>query len=153
MYNLRTKAKYLAVLLNCALSHYANTVSFMDICNLAIKKIDDLDFDGCVSIEELVSNDSNKVNATRIRHPRTLMRWLQTFRCSNNFPNPYHLRKNHWRCKLPSIFRNNPELHQSFLEYARSNLDTLSGEMLHTYMFNTALPALAQKIQVTGLTA
>jgi hypothetical protein len=109
-----------------------------------------LDFDWYKLIEELVSNDSDKANLTRIRHPHTLMHWLQTFRCSNNFPNPYHLCKNHfWRCKLPSIFQNNPELHQSFLEYACSNLDALSGEMLHTYMFNTALPALAQKIQIT----
>jgi hypothetical protein len=48
---------------------------------------------------------------------------------------------------LPPIFHNNPDLYSSFLTYAKSNLSTLSGEMLHEYLHTVALPETVKKIK------
>jgi hypothetical protein len=122
---IRLKAKYLAVTLTHALSHYEHTVNFLDICTAAIRKIDDIDFDG---------SDEDDSSVIRIRSPQTVMKWLREFRCNNCFPNPALFRNCNKDVKLPPIFHNNPDLYSSFLTYAKSNLSTLSGEMLHEYL-------------------
>jgi hypothetical protein len=138
---IRMKSRYLSTALTCALGCYHCTDSFLDICSAAIDKINELDYDGC-SLEEY--RDSKY---TRISNPRTVMQWLRLFRDNNgSFPNPSEHHCNLKR-KLPTLLLDNPDLHASLLQYANSNLSSLSGEMLHDYLFTTALPAIAKKIQ------
>jgi hypothetical protein len=137
IFMLQIKAKYLSVALTQVLSQYELGAALISICSDAIAKIDDVEFDG-------FEDDDNE--CTRITDPRTIMRWLRVFRTSNTFPNParvHSLKKNN----LPFIFQNNPDLHKSVLEYCRANLSSLSGELLHTYLFDIALPQTVKVIQ------
>jgi hypothetical protein len=142
---LRLKARYLAVTLKVALTKYETTTDFLDICSIAIDKINKIDYEE----QDLVSDDDEDDNFTpmKITNPRTIMEWLRIFRQSSSFPNPSVVRQGHWKNKLPKFFENNPDLYQSFLAYARSHLSTLNGEMLHDYLVRTAIPSILAKIQ------
>jgi hypothetical protein len=75
------------------------------------------------------------------------MQWLRTFRDGQGtFPNPSkEYRRHSNQNRIPILFQNNPNLYSSFVQYANSNLSTLSGEMLHDYLFSIALPAVVKK--------
>jgi hypothetical protein len=73
------------------------------------------------------------------------MRWLQVFCKGDTFPNPACLQSLN-NNNTPFIFQNNPDLHMSVLYYCSANLASLSGDMLHTYLFDIALP---QSVKVT----
>jgi hypothetical protein len=83
-----------------------------------------------------------KVTVTQI-----VMQWL----CSNHrkscFPNPSTELVNFWNHRKPIIFFNNPDLYCAFMVYANANFSTLLGEILHTYLFQTALLELANSIR------
>jgi hypothetical protein len=142
VFMLQTKAKYLAVTLTQALSQYEQGATLFSICTSAIAKIDDVEFDGF----EHPSLIDNEPRCMRVTDPCTIMKWLRIFRVGNCFPNPSGPQYS-TKSDLPFIFENNPDLHNSVLEYARANLASLSGEMLHTYLFDIALPETVKKIQ------
>jgi hypothetical protein len=144
IFTIRLKAKYLAVTLSLALSLYETTKNFLDICQTAINKIDLLEYNDCAPSP----NDENKL--AQISSPRTIMDWLRVFRTSNCFPNPSVIRKGHWKNKLPPIFYHNPDLYNSFVNFAKSNLQSLSGELLHDYLFNIAIPKIVNDVKKTG---
>jgi hypothetical protein len=141
IFSIQLKAKYLAVTLSVALEKYASTVNFLDICDIAIKKVNELDGgdDG--------ANLDNEKKIQKVTDARTIMQWLRNYRRKSCFPNPSRERVNFWKCRKPVIFSNNPDLYCAFMAYANDNLSTLSGEMMHTYLFQTALPELANKIR------
>jgi hypothetical protein len=137
---IKSKAKYLALTLTLALTHYPTTHDFLDICKLAIDKIDDIDHSGDVVGEKRQSN-------LQIKSPRTIMQWLRDFRRDSYFPNPASNRVQYWNNKIPAIFSNNPDLHKSFVQHAKCNLSTLSGHMMLDFLLSKALPAVVANIQ------
>jgi hypothetical protein len=140
---LRLKARYLAVTLTHALVMYESTTDFLDICRYAIQKINEVDDMELEGLEE----ETKDKNMYYIQNPRTIMEWLRIFRRTTSFPNPAAIRQCHWKNKLPAIFQNNPDLHQSLIAYARANLSTLSGELIHQYLFCTAIPGIVAKVK------
>jgi hypothetical protein len=108
---LQTKCKYLAITLTHALSHYASTVNFLDICTHAIDKVNEFDFDGAEDEEFFF----------KVKSPRTVMAWLRSFRKNNHFPNPARNRQQRYQKGVPRIFHDNPDLYLSFMTYARSS--------------------------------
>jgi hypothetical protein len=139
VFNLRLKARYLAATLSHALVLYESTADFLDICKRGIQTINETD--------GYVHDENNDEKIIQIHNPRTIMEWLRIFRRTSSFPNPAVVRQCHWKNKLPAIFQNNPDLHQSLVSYARANLATLSGELIHQYLFNTAIPGIVTRVQ------
>jgi hypothetical protein len=137
---LRLKARCLAATLSHALILYESTVDFLEICKLGIQTINEID--GCVCDE---NDEHDKI--MQIYNPRTIMECLHIFRRTSSFPNPAVVHQCHWKNKLPAIFQNNPDLHQSLISYARSNLATLSCELIHQYLFSTAIPGIVARVQ------
>jgi hypothetical protein len=136
---LRLKARYLAVALTEALGNYSNGQTFYQSCVSAITKIDEIDFDGsCTN-----GPDSNM----RVGNPSTIMRWFRSFRPNCCFPNPSIKRTHRYDEKIPLVLQNNPDLYEAFMSHARSNLECLSAEMMHHYLFSTAIPVVLLRIQ------
>jgi hypothetical protein len=134
----RLKARYLAIALTEALGNYSNGQTFYQSCALAIAKIDEIDFDGsCVTTSD---------NSIRVGNPVTIMRWFRLFCPNCCFPNP-SIKRTHRYEKIPLILQNNPGLYEAFMSHARSNLASLSAEMMHHYLFSTAIPAVLLWIQ------
>jgi hypothetical protein len=134
IFHIQLKAKYLSVTLTQALSLYPTSI-FLNICTSAIDRIDEVDYDGC-----------DTESTGRMRNPKTIMRWYRTF-CDNNhlFPNPAISRLGR-KSTLPLLFHNHPDLYLPFMTYAKTNLQTLSAETLHDYLFTTALPEIVSKL-------
>jgi hypothetical protein len=141
IYMLRLKSKYLAMTLRLALQYYEHTDNFLTIIEKAISKIDAFEYDDDADTTPQCKSHS------RISRSKTIMEWLLIFRRSNSFPNPSRSRTQSWKSRLPFIFENNPDLHEAFLTYAKSNLNILSGQMLHSYLFDTAIPSVISKIK------
>jgi hypothetical protein len=141
---LQKKAKYLAITLMHALKLYETTTNFLDICTAAINTVEEMDYDGY----EVLSDCEDECDVQmKIKNPKTIMHWLRTYRRKCCFPNPASARVKYWKNKLPPIFSNNPDLYNSFKDYARANLNKLSGELLLEYMYQTALPEVVQEIR------
>jgi hypothetical protein len=83
---LRLKAQYLAVTLKVALTKYETTTNFLEICSIAIDKINKIDYEE----QELVSDDDEDDNFTpmKITNPRTIMEWLCIFHQSSYLAMP-----------------------------------------------------------------
>jgi hypothetical protein len=152
IFSIQVKCKYLAATLSKALIHYDTTLTFNEICASAIDKVNEFDFDGIVDEDvcddtDSTANSPNHSAFMKITNPKTVMTWLRTFRCDNNFPNPARVRSDRWDKGLPRIFNNNPELYFNLMKYLRSNLSTLSGAMVHEYLFEIALPETVERIR------
>jgi hypothetical protein len=119
----KRKAKYIALTFTPALTHYPTTYDFLDICKLAINKIDDIDHAGDDMGEK-------RQSSLQIKGPRIFMQWLRDFWHDIYFPNPASENVQYWKDKIPIIFSNNPDLHKSFVEHTKCNLSTLSGHMM-----------------------
>jgi hypothetical protein len=145
---LRLKAKYLAVTLIHALVMYESMTDFLDICSHAIQKINEIDNMELEGLEEdnMITKDKNMYH---IQNPCTIVEWLCVFHHSTSFPNPAAICQCHWKNKLPTIFQNNPDLHQSLIGYTRANpLPTLSGGLIHQFLFCTAIPRLSSMVLI-----
>ena len=44
------------------------------------------------------------------------------------------------RRNTPMFFQDNPDLMKTFNDYVRTNLDTISSETIHQFLFNLAIP-------------
>jgi hypothetical protein len=142
IFSIRKKARYLSLTLSYALKDYLTTPRFIDICASAIASINNTDFDNCDGLLDFEGKER-----LQIVNPKTIMQWLRVFRGNNTFPNPGTARSHHWRSRLPPLFSNNSDLHQAFMTHAKCNLNSLTTEMLHQYLFSTALPQVVTRIQ------
>jgi hypothetical protein len=141
IFSVQLKAKYLSVTLSVALELYASTINFLDICSIAIDKVNDLDGGG-----DGGDLDTEK-KIKKVTNARTVMQWLHDYRRECCFVNPSASRARFWKDKKPTIFSNNSDLYDAFMAYTNDNLSTLSGEMMRSYLFDIALPELANKIR------
>jgi hypothetical protein len=77
---------------------------------------------------------------------KTAMNWHHAFR--NHNESFIYLRfDSHGKVKLPPLLERNPDFKMSFLQYATSNLNDLSAELLLAYLHKTALPALLEEFR------
>ena len=49
--------------------------------------------------------------------------------------------------ELPQLLDNNPDLTEAIVEFCTNNLQDLSAELLTMYLFETAVPALLEKVR------
>jgi hypothetical protein len=146
IFHLRLKARYMYAALAHALNiydHSDNTQlqpTFQHICELAIESVDHpLD----KLYDDSLDDDTGK--SLSVKNPQTIMRWIRSWRDTSSLPNPAIVRAG--RHVLPTLMHNNPDLHKSFLQYARANIKNLSTEMMHQYLLMTALPEIAKKVE------
>jgi hypothetical protein len=149
---LQQKARYLAVSLSLALELW-NSLPFIDICQRAIDTIRLFDFPDGEEYENCSEEDDDDENNNRrrlftIREPRTIMKWLRIFRRTSTFPNPSISRLG--KRQVPIFFQNNPDLYTSFNAHVRSNLDTISSESIHQYLFQVAIPETIKQINLSN---
>ena len=74
------------------------------------------------------------------------MKWFHEF-CDNNesfFKIP---KRNAEMSNTPPFFQINPDAKQKFIQHAKNNLRSLSGELVHEYMHDTLIPELIQQQQ------
>jgi len=121
---IRQKALYLFVLMECALEYYEE-ITWREICSEALR----------------IVSESNEITSTTTN--TSLMSWFREFRSTNTFPNPSSARLG--RSKIPLLLRNNPDLHDAFSNYVRQNLDSLSTNGIHQFLFDKALPEIIKK--------
>jgi hypothetical protein len=92
--SIQVKCKYLsAALAKASLTHYDTPLTFNEICASAIDKVNEFDFDDIVDVDACNDADSNANSPNhsafmKTTNPKTVMIWLHTFYCDNNFPNP-----------------------------------------------------------------
>jgi hypothetical protein len=124
IYGIQMKCKYLSLALRNALRDMGVGHTWEQCCKDAITDI------------------SNFEGLNHITSARTIMTWHIQFRASDEcFPNPkFHTR--YGKAALPPLLEQYPELKQSLVQYATSNLDVLSAELLLAWLHDTALPAL-----------
>ena len=77
---------------------------------------------------------------THATHHKTACKWYRSFRETRHFHIP-QMKKN-----LPSFLHENPEMCTTIKEYARTNLDTLSIEMLSEFIHDKVLPNLVMDV-------
>ena len=152
------KAKYLYVLMEQALEFYED-LTWKDICTNTLRIIDESNagYAGTTTTytcdddeneeheqdqDEYVNKKTEKEFA--IKDPLTLMSWFRSFRCNSSFPNPASSRMG--RKKIPLLFQNNPDIHEAFSNYVRQNLDTLSANSIHLFLFEKAFPEVIKKM-------
>jgi hypothetical protein len=101
---------------------------WMELCVRALKEF------GCIEGHHHIQN------------PWTVQQWHLTFRQNNeSFPNPkFHT---HGKAMLPPLLEQNPDLKKSLLQYAMSNLNELTVELLLVYLHDTVLPALLEEFK------
>ena len=73
-----------------------------------------------------------------------MMSWFRAFCCTNTFPNPAKTRLG--QSKIPLLLQNNPDLHDAFSNYVRQNLESLSTNRIHQFLFDKTLPEIIKKI-------
>jgi hypothetical protein len=93
IFSIQVKCKYLSAALAKALTHYDTPLTFNEICASAVEKVNEFDFDGIVDVDvcDDAGSNANSPNHSafmKITNPKTVMTWLCTFHCDNNFPNP-----------------------------------------------------------------
>jgi hypothetical protein len=134
---LQVKAKYLAKTLSCALTLYPTTANFLDIYLAGIQIVNEFDYDEIV----------NDTPSFKITDPKTVLAWLCVFHTNSTFKNPGFAHSKRFEPGLPMIFHENPDHFMSFMTYAQTYLETLSGEMLHEYLFSVTIPKTAKTIE------
>ncbi len=79
-----------------------------------------------------------------VKNKETVSRWHLAFRRNNEaFPNPHVIGM---KTSLPPLLDRNPEVKQSIMEYAKQNLNELSGKIIYSYLHEVALvPALLEE--------
>mmetsp|Transcript_26808 Transcript_26808/g.33055 ORF Transcript_26808/g.33055 Transcript_26808/m.33055 type:complete len:124 (+) Transcript_26808:697-1068(+) len=110
--------------MECALEYYEE-ITWREICSEALR----------------IVSESNEITSTTTN--TSLMSWFREFRSTNTFPNPSSARLG--RSKIPLLLRNNPDLHDAFSNYVRQNLDSLSTNGIHQFLFDKALPEIIKK--------
>jgi hypothetical protein len=127
IFNIQMKCKYVSLALRIALEDMPAR-KWMECCERAVKELGRIE------------------GHDHIRSPRTVQQWHLAFRQHNEtIRNPkFHT---HGKVMLPPLLEQNPDLKKSLLQYATSNLNELTAELLLAYLHDTALPALLEQIQ------
>ena len=129
IFMMRNKCKYLYVGVRMMIKHY-DECTVVDCFQKALDEI--YKFEGCNQAEYQVK-----------LHPKTVLRWYNTFKDKNHFHN--HRKLPNGKTILPTLFTSNPDLKDAFLSYCYENLSNLSAEMLQEYLFKVCLPALLKQ--------
>ena len=138
----QSKAKYLALALQFALDHMP-TLTWQQCCERSIKMVND--FENYASIKEEDEDKANKLltNSSFITNWKTITVWFRVFRLNDDsFPNPHFLRNN--KMNLPPLLHKYPLLVEKIKEHADKELNQMSGEMMHAFLIDTALPAIVE---------
>ena len=104
---------------------------------------EELDEEG-IDHDEYSFNNKKNEKVFEIKDPLTLMSWFRAFQTTNAFPNLATARVG--RKKIPLLFRNNPDLYEEFSDYVRQNLDSLSSNNIHQFLFDKATPEIIKSI-------
>ena len=128
IYNLRSKAMYLAIALQLALEQMP-THTWGWCCDEAVRRVQQFR-------ELLGENDEKDVG---VKYGGTIQRWFRIWkRNSECFLNPYFVR--HGKQDLPQLLQNYPTLKKNLIKTMEDNLEHLSGEFVFSYLMDTALP-------------
>ena len=124
-FNIRSKCQYISVALKFA-ERKMPMWTWKKCCSEAVKAM------------EIVGLDL-------IRNGETLRKWHLLFRDNNDcFPNPARHRHD-GRSPLPMLLENNPDLKNALVRYCKEHLDHLTAELITSYLYETALPALLEE--------
>ena len=81
-----------------------------------------------------------------IKNPETIMDWNTILRATPPYCFQNHAKYHRDKVPLlPPILSNNPYLKESLVSYCNEKLNDLSAELVTSYLFDTALPALVKK--------
>ena len=126
---IRQKAVFIAHALTLALKHM-NMWTWQQCCKKAVE-------------------DLNAVGMLYATHPETIRKWHSEFRKrGNRFRNPLQ----HLDNRVPRLFQHFPDAKESFCQYADTNLDELSSELMLEYVHETLAPQLLKAVSYTHLT-
>ena len=136
---IRNKATYLAMVLYLSLKHYESVIDFNSIINMAMEKINE------AHLVEFLPSKKRYKSSYIVLDCRTIFKWFRAFRDNDCFVNPG--RNSGDNSKIPRLFSDNPDLFQQTTDFCRQNINSLSCEVVHQYLLDTALPKLVQSIQ------
>jgi hypothetical protein len=126
-FNIQTKCKYVSLALHIALEDMPGR-KWIECCERAVKEFGQIE------------------GHDHILSRQTVQQWHLAFRQNNeSIQNPEF--QTHGKVMLPPLLKQNPDLTQSLLQYAASNLNELTAELLLAYLHDTALPALLEQMQ------
>ena len=86
--------------------------------------------------EEQAPKKYKRITSNSIQSPITIMKCLRVFRANRKFLKPAVGRRRIYD-KLPHIFNNYPDFLEIFKKYCSENLDHLTAESIHQYLFKT----------------
>jgi hypothetical protein len=125
IFNIQLKCNYASLALRIAIKDMPGR-KWMECCEQAVKELGRVE------------------GHNHILNPWTVQQWHLTFH-QNNKPilNPkFHI---HGKVMLPPLLDQNPDLKKLLLQYATSNLNAPTRELLLAYLHDTALPALLEE--------
>ena len=133
IFNLRMKALYLSKLYKYSLQYYNSVTSYKDIASLVITEV--------TCYLDLPSEDSHDYQT--ISSPATLLHWFCMYRNNDCFLNilPINNLK-----RLPVILSDNPEIIHSIKQFCKSNILSLTIELVHNHIHTVIIPELVKKI-------
>ena len=137
IYTLRNRATYLAMIYYLCLDYYNTCTSFADIVQIAMEKINN------AHLVDFLPSTQHKTTFI-IHSKRILLNWFREYRENDLFPNFIPIVNKE---KLPPLLNANPELVTGLLRFCRTNINTLSVELVQNFLHSKALPELASIIQ------
>ena len=121
-------------------------LTWLEACDMAVETV--MKFEGA----NIISDELGEIDRRTYQwvSTRTVSNWFCDFRnngyCFLNYPKRKSLIDN-----TPPIFDINPSLKSDFIEYAKTNIAQLSGELMYQYVHSTLIPKLiAQEEEDTG---
>ena len=137
IFSIRMKAFYLQRFYQLSLEYYNTISDINDIARLALFQANrDLG---------LYRNKADIKHLNVITNAKTLLLWFRTYRIRDEFPNEAKARSR--KVNKPLFLTENPDAVKKIISYCKSNLDTLSVELLHNYIHNKLFPETVTVIQ------
>ena len=135
VFDIRIKSFYLQNLFIKTLEHYDTTYDFKDIAAMSLSETN----------IHLNVHGTDRTNLRTIKSHYTLLKWFRSYRDKDGFPNSSKLSSA--KSKLPYFLYSNPDVCDEILSFCKTNISTLSGELVHTHLHECVLPTIVKTIQ------
>ena len=129
---LRHRATYLAMVYYLCIDHYNTCSDFTDIIQMAIERVNS------VHLSDFLPKSQRRTTYI-VNSKTTILRWFREYREQDYFTSFVASSKKE---KLPPILNANPDLVSGIIHFCRSNINSLSVELVHDFLITKAIPEL-----------
>ena len=136
IFHLRIRACYLAKFFKICLEYYDTIPKVSDLAKLTL-----------MAVQKTFSNlgEANQRHAV-ITSEKTLLRWFHLYHHDDCFYNQHSSSSKNKSTISPFLIQH-PDIVQQITDFARSNLSSLTVELLHRHIVDTLIPKLVTKVR------